>query len=61
MVESNNPEAFADKLIYLSENPDIIKQMGFNAIKLAQKKFDMKILEKKFVKCFDEVKLEIKN
>lgn len=60
VVESDNPKAFADKLIHLSENPDIIKQMSFNARKLAQNKFDMKILGKKFVKCFDEVKLDIK-
>jgi len=61
LVEPDNPKEFADKLIYLSENPDIIKQMSFNAKKLAQKKFDMKILGKKFVKCFDDVKIDIEN
>jgi hypothetical protein len=30
--------------------------MGFNAKKLAKKKFDMKILAKKFTKCFEETK-----
>ena len=55
LVNPHNPEEFADKLIYASENSAEIKRMGFNSKKLAQKEFDMKLLGKKFVKCFEEV------
>jgi glycosyltransferase involved in cell wall biosynthesis len=56
VVDPNNPELFADKLIHAAENRDKLKQMGINSRNLAIKEFDIKILGKKFVKCFEDFK-----
>ncbi|MDC0429780.1 glycosyltransferase [Candidatus Pelagibacter sp.] len=56
VIEPHNPKEFANKIIYAAENPMELKQMGFNAKKLAKKNFDMNILAKKFIKCFEEAK-----
>ena len=55
VVEPGNPEAFAEKLIFASDNIDRLKFMGINAKNLAKNLFDIQILQKKFVKCFDEI------
>ena len=56
VIEPHNPKEFANKIIYAAENPMELKQMGFNAKKLAKKNFDMNILAKKLIKCFEEAK-----
>ena len=55
-IDPHNPEEFANNLIYAAENPMELKQMGLNAKELAKKHFDMKILAKKFTKCFEEAR-----
>lgn len=49
MVEPDNPEAFADGLIYLADHPELREVFGRNARALAEKEFDRDILSAKFV------------
>lgn len=54
-IEPCNAEIFADKLVYASKNFEELKQMGVNSKYLANKKFNMRTLEEKFVKCFENL------
>ena len=56
VIDPNNPEIFADMLIDAVESPDKLMKMSLNARKLAKNKFDTKLLGKKFVRCFEQIK-----
>ena len=43
-------------LIDAVESPDKLMKMSLNARKLAKNKFDTKLLGKKFVRCFEQIK-----
>ena len=53
-ISPDNPEEFAEKLIYLSENGELLKIMKQNSFKAA-KKFERTLLAEKWVQCLDEV------
>jgi len=42
-----DPSDFAEKVVYLLENPDVAKQLGHNARELAVTKYDWKVLIEK--------------
>lgn len=48
-VVPNDPLAFADKMVFASENRHVLKIMGLNARRLAEKKFDRKQLSEMWV------------
>ena len=48
-VVPNDPVAFADKMVFASENRHVLKPMGLNARRLAEKKFDRKQLSEMWV------------
>ena len=52
-VEANNPEAFADALVSLKNDNQLLSTMGNNAKTLAKKHFDRQKLSKKFVKFIE--------
>ena len=54
-VEPDNPEDFAGKLIYAADNRHILQEMGINARKLAEDKFDRQKLAGKFVDILEKV------
>ena len=53
-VEPENPEAFADALIKLRDNPDARRAMGQASRELARKEFDRDNLGKAFVEFLEE-------
>lgn len=55
MVEPENPEAFADGLIYLADHPELREVFGRNARALAEKEFDRDILSAKFVDFVEQM------
>ncbi len=57
-AEAGNPEAMADKILFLKSNRDIRVEMGRNARILAETKYDKSILYKKFHTILDEFELE---
>lgn len=54
-VNPENPMELVDLLIEWSNNPEIIEEMGLNARKLAQSKYDKSILAKKVVQVVNKV------
>jgi glycosyltransferase involved in cell wall biosynthesis len=54
-VEPDNPEDFAEKLIYAADNNHILREMGINARKLAEQKFNRQKLAGKFVDILEKV------
>ncbi|MFA0533137.1 glycosyltransferase family 4 protein [Vibrio breoganii] len=55
-VEPSAADLFADALIYCSENRNALAEMGLNATKLAQEKFDRHDIADQWVKWVTEVK-----
>lgn len=53
-VSPDDPEAFADALIRLAEDPEKRKQMGKNARDLASSRFDRQVLADQFVDWLEE-------
>ena len=53
VVCPDDPESFADKLVWLKNNPSELNRMGANARKLAESSFDRRILAAKFVKWIE--------
>lgn len=49
IVEPNNPNAFADGLVLLADNPEIREKYGNNARRLAENKYSRDILASQFV------------
>lgn len=54
-VNPNHPEELVEKVLYLKDNPEVVKSMGQNARKLAETVYDKSILCKKFVEVIEEV------
>ncbi len=54
-VSPEDPDAFADALIGLADNPDMRQRMGRNSRKLAEKKFARKLLADQLVSFFEVV------
>ena len=54
-VEPDNPEDFAEKLIYAADNNHILREMGINARKLAEHEFNRQKLAGKFVDILEKV------
>lgn len=55
-VNPNKPQELVDKILFLRENPDIVKEMGINSRKLAETKYDKSILSKEFVEVIEKLK-----
>ncbi|WP_312903114.1 glycosyltransferase family 4 protein [Chryseobacterium taichungense] len=53
-VNPNRPEELAQKVLYLKDNPELVKEMGQNARKLAETFYDKSILCKKFVEVIEQ-------
>lgn len=53
-VNPNRPEELAQKVLYLKDNPELVKEMGQNARKLAETVYDKSILCKKFVEVIEQ-------
>lgn len=54
-VNPNHPEELVEKVLYLKDNPEVVRSMGQNARKLAETVYDKSILCKKFVEVIEEV------
>ncbi len=55
VVEPDNPEAFADGLIYLADHSEECEKMGNNGRKLAETSFDRSALGNQFVDFLEDV------
>lgn len=55
VVEPNNPEVFADVLIALAEEKNMIKLMGINARKLAEEEFNREKIADIFVDFLEKI------
>ncbi|MDR3022556.1 glycosyltransferase family 4 protein [Chryseobacterium sp.] len=55
-VNPNRPEELIQKVLYLKDNPELVKEMGQNARKLAETVYDKSILSKKFVEVIEQNK-----
>lgn len=53
-VNPNRPEELVQKVLYLKDNPELVKEMGQNARKLAKTVYDKSILCKKFVEVIEQ-------
>ncbi|MFS4429273.1 glycosyltransferase family 4 protein [Chryseobacterium sp. S90] len=53
-VNPNRPEELVQKVLYLKDNPELVKEMGQNARKLAETVYDKSILSKKFVEVIEQ-------
>lgn len=53
-VNPNLPEELVEKVLYLKDNPEVVKNMGQNARKLAETVYDKSILCKKFVEIIEQ-------
>ncbi len=58
-VDPTSPKDFADKVVFLKNNPVILKQMGANSRKLAETKYDKSILCREFSTVVDHVQKAI--
>lgn len=54
-VAPENPEAFADALCRLADDPDLRRECGPNARKLAERQFDRRVLGERFVDFLEQV------
>jgi N,N'-diacetylbacillosaminyl-diphospho-undecaprenol alpha-1,3-N-acetylgalactosaminyltransferase len=54
LVRPEDPHAIADKLLYLSKNNNLLKQMGENARKTVLEKFDLRGCVGKYMAVFDK-------
>src|SRR5690606_9787421 len=57
-VNPNAPKELVDKLLFLKDNSEIVKQMGQNSRTLAETLYDKSILGKQFVEVIECVKPE---
>lgn len=53
-VNPNKPEELVEKIIYLQDNPGLVREMGVNSRKLAETIYDKSILCKQFVEIIEE-------
>ena len=56
-VDPQNPKALADCVVFLRENPSIVKNMGLNSRRLAEDRFDKSILCRQFAEIVEVQKL----
>lgn len=54
-VDPSQPQELADKLIFLSQRPDVISQMGVVSRNLATEKYDKSILTEEFVEIINRL------
>lgn len=54
VVEPENPDAFADGLIFLADHPELREKYGKNSRALAEREFDRNKLGKKFVDFLED-------
>lgn len=55
-VNPQKPFELKEKILYLKENPSLVEEMGKNARKLAETKYDKSILCKEFVEVIEKYK-----
>ncbi|MEZ5931564.1 MAG: glycosyltransferase family 4 protein [Alphaproteobacteria bacterium] len=55
-VPPENPEAFADALVRLADDPEATRAMGRRARKLAEQQFNRRDLADRFVDCLERVR-----
>lgn len=58
VVEPDKPEAFADGIVKLMDNPALRKQCGENSRKFAEKNFSRDLLSERFVKFLEKTRNE---
>jgi glycosyltransferase involved in cell wall biosynthesis len=54
-VPPRNPEAFAEVLMEMADNPDLVKEMGRNSRALAEREFNRARLADGFVGFLEEI------
>ena len=54
-IEPDDPTKFAEGLIYLADNPDVRKEFGIEARRLAESSFSRDLLGEKFVQFIESV------
>lgn len=54
-VNPNHPQELMDKILYLKQNPDKVKEMGGNSRRLAETVYDKSILCKQFANVIREM------
>jgi glycosyltransferase involved in cell wall biosynthesis len=54
LVEPFHPKQLADRILYLLEHPAEASEMGFEARKTVEERFDWRIVVKKVIKVYDE-------
>lgn len=52
----NNVQAFADRIAFLSQNKDTLRQMQRNCVELAHKSYDIKHNADNYFRCFEKYK-----
>jgi len=55
IVVADNPDEFADKIIYLLSNPDIAKNMGRKAREIVKKYYDWEVIGRKMNSLYNEI------
>ena len=55
MCQPFNPKQFSDRILYLLEHPASAKEMGFQARKTIEERFDWRIIVKKVLAVYNEV------
>lgn len=54
-VPAHNPAALSEAILYLAERPQVVKEMGQNALNLARRNFDSKKNARKILRIYDSV------
>ena len=54
-VDSEDPNDIAEKIIYLSENPDLRKEMGKSGMEASKKIYNWKFQSEKFLEKYEEL------
>lgn len=57
-VPDKNPEAMAEKIIYLLKNKNLITEFGSNALKLLHKKFTLDIMFDNIIDVYNKIPLK---
>ena len=57
-VPDKNPEAMAEKIIYLLNNKNLIPEFGSNALKLLHKKFTLDIMFDNIIDVYNKIPLK---
>jgi len=55
LVEPDNPKDFADKVIFMRNNHELLKDFGLRSRNLAEKTFDRDLLAQQLEKVFKDV------